>query len=303
MSFNSTVNLHLLRALVCSYLLLFPCMSSAQLASPLRIDVVLSTTQGDIGIHLYDDTPQHKANFLKLVNEGYYDGLQFHRIIKEFMIQGGDPNSRDLKYAGPLGAGDVGYMLEAEIRPARYHKRGALAAARTGDDVNPERRSSGCQFYIVQGKTYRATELEALEQQQQGQQFQAYMRTYLSRPEHRWIVETINQLRGPAMQHLQQADPDSFARVNAKLQQAEAELQQAFAREVAVVRYTPEQRQTYVSEGGTPFLDGGYTVFGEVVFGLDVVEAIAALPTDATDRPSTPVVMRAVPEPSAASPK
>jgi cyclophilin family peptidyl-prolyl cis-trans isomerase len=297
----SSLKLTVLRPLVGSYLLLFPHMSSAQLTAPLRLDVVLSTTHGEIGIHLYDDTPQHKANFLKLVGEGYYDGLQFHRIIKDFMIQGGDPNSRDLKYTGPLGAGDVGYTLEAEILPARYHKRGALAAARTGDEMNPERRSSGCQFYIVQGKPYRATELEALQQQQQGQQFQAYMRTYLGRPEHRWIVETINQLRGPAMQHLQQADPDSFARVNAKLQQAEAELQQAFAREVAVVKYSKEQQETYVSQGGTPFLDGGYTVFGEVVFGLDVIAAITALPTDANDRPISPVVMRAIPEHQASS--
>jgi peptidylprolyl isomerase len=301
MNFFSALNLYVLRALVVSLTLLFPHMSSAQLTAPLRLDVVISTTHGEIGIHLYDDTPVHKANFLKLVGEGYYDGLQFHRIIKDFMAQGGDPNSRDLKYTGPLGAGDVGYTLEAEILPARYHKRGALAAARTGDEMNPERRSSGCQFYIVQGKNYRATELEALEQQQQGQQFQTYIRTYLGRPEHRWIVETIKQLRGPAMQHLQQADPDSFARINVKLQQAEAELQQAFAREVAVVRYSSEQRQTYVTQGGTPFLDGGYTVFGEVVFGLDVLETIASQPTDASDRPISPVVMRAMLEAQASS--
>ncbi len=259
----------------------------------LRIDAIIETPHGEIAIHLYEDTPQHRANFLKLVKEGFYDGLQFHRVIQQFMIQGGDPNSRDLNYRGPLGSGDVGYTLEAEIRPQYFHRAGALAAARTGDEVNPERRSSGCQFYLVQGKKYRPTELDTLEEQLMAQQFKDYVRTYLSRPENRWIGETIRQLQGPAMQHLQQADPDSFQRLNAKLQAAENDLRAAFAREATPTGFSEAQKQAYTTVGGTPFLDGAYTVFGEVVYGLEVIDKIAALATDGADRPTPAVVMRA----------
>jgi cyclophilin family peptidyl-prolyl cis-trans isomerase len=180
--------------------------------------VLLKTTFGDIVIALYNDTPQHKANFEKLVNEKFYDGVLFHRIIKGFMIQGGDPDSKTAKPGQRLGSGDVGYTIPAEFVPAHIHKRGAVAAARMGDNVNPQKASSGCQFYIVDGTVYDNNKLDMLA-----------MRTGKT--------------------------------------------------------FTPEQYQAYTTDGGAPFLDGDYTVFGEVVRGMTVVDKIAAQQKDAADRP------------------
>lgn len=181
--------------------------------------VLLKTTFGDIVIALYNDTPQHKANFEKLVNEKFYDGVLFHRIIKGFMIQGGDPDSKTAKAGQRLGSGDVGYTIPAEFVPAHIHKRGAVAAARMGDNVNPQKASSGCQFYIVDGTVYD----------------------------------------------------------NDKLNMLAMRLGKTF---------TPEQIQAYTTDGGAPFLDGDYTVFGEVVKGMTVVDKIAAQQKDAADRPT-----------------
>ena len=167
--------------------------------------VLLKTTFGDIVIALYNDTPQHKANFVKLVNEKFYDGVLFHRIIKGFMIQGGDPDSKTAN-------------IPAEFVPAHIHKRGAVAAARMGDNVNPQKASSGCQFYIVDGTVYDNNKLDMLA-----------MRTGKT--------------------------------------------------------FTPEQYQAYTTDGGAPFLDGDYTVFGEVVRGMTVVDKIAAQQKDGADRP------------------
>ena len=180
--------------------------------------VQLKTTMGDIVIALYDDTPAHKENFVKLVKQNFYDGLLFHRIIKGFMIQGGDPDSKTAKPGQHLGSGDVGYTIPAEFVPARIHKRGAVAAARMGDNVNPQKASSGCQFYIVDGTVYDNDRLNM-----------------------------IAQRTGKT--------------------------------------FTPEQVQAYTTIGGAPFLDGDYTVFGEVVKGMDVVDKIAAQPKDGSDRP------------------
>ena len=180
--------------------------------------VLLKTTLGDIVIALYNDTPQHKANFEKLVNDKFYDGVLFHRIIKGFMIQGGDPDSKTAKPGQRLGSGDVGYTIPAEFVPAHIHKRGAVAAARMGDNVNPQKASSGCQFYIVDGTVYDNNKLDMLA-----------MRTGKT--------------------------------------------------------FTPEQYQAYTTDGGAPFLDGDYTVFGEVVRGMTVVDKIAAQQKDAADRP------------------
>ena len=127
--------------------------------------VIIKTTEGDITVRLYDETPLHRDNFIKLVNEGYYNGTLFHRVIKDFMIQGGDPNSRGAAPGKQLGTGGPDYTIEAEIKPNLIHKRGALAAARQGDEVNPERRSSGSQFYIVWGKTYNEGQIGQLGKQ------------------------------------------------------------------------------------------------------------------------------------------
>jgi peptidyl-prolyl cis-trans isomerase B (cyclophilin B) len=180
--------------------------------------VLLKTTYGDIIIALYDDTPAHKANFEKLVKEKFYDGVLFHRIIKGFMIQGGDPDSKTAKPGQQLGGGDVGYTIPAEFVSGRFHKRGAVAAARMGDNVNPQKASSGCQFYIVDGTVYDSDRLNM-----------------------------IAQRTGKT--------------------------------------FSPEQSQAYTTVGGAPFLDGDYTVFGEVVKGMEVVDKIAAQPKNVADRP------------------
>lgn len=180
--------------------------------------VLLKTSFGDITIALYDETPKHKENFLKLVNEKFYDGVMFHRIIQGFMIQGGDPDSKNAKPGQQLGAGDIGYKIPAEIVNGRFHKRGAVAAAREGDQVNPQKASSGCQFYIVDGTVYDNDKMDM-----------------------------ISQRTGKT--------------------------------------FSSEQVEAYTTIGGAPWLDGDYTVFGEVVSGMDVVDKIAAQKKDRNDRP------------------
>ncbi len=187
----------------------------SQSASTNETLVLIKTSYGDITAKLYNDTPKHRDNFIKNIKEGWYTDSPFHRIIKGFMIQGG--GNKD-------GRQDPGYTVEAEFRANHLHKKGALAAARTPDQINPEKASSGCQFYIVQGSVLTEEVLTSYEQ-----------------------------------------------RYNTK--------------------FTPEQRKTYTTVGGAPWLDGGYTVFGEVVSGFDVIDKIAAVPTAPGDKPVNPVTM------------
>jgi cyclophilin family peptidyl-prolyl cis-trans isomerase len=177
-------------------------------------DVLMQTTMGDMVIRLSDSTPLHRDNFLKLVKVGYYDSVLFHRVIKNFMIQGGDPNSKGAMAGKPLGDGGPGYTIPAEFRKTLFHKKGALAAARMGDNVNPTKASSGSQFYIAQGKVFTDAGLDSVE------------------------TFRLNGRKIPA-----------------------------------------EQREVYKTIGGTPHLDQGYTVYGEVVKGLDVLDNIAAVQT------------------------
>jgi cyclophilin family peptidyl-prolyl cis-trans isomerase len=177
--------------------------------------VLIKTSMGNITVKLYNDTPIHRDNFIKLVKSGWYNGSTFHRVIPKFMIQGG---------ANKDGKDDPGYTLPAEFNPAHFHKKGALAAARQGDDVNPMKKSSGCQFYLVEGSVLSSATLDSYEKRYG-------------------------------------------------------------------VKYSAEQRQAYTTVGGAPWLDGGYTVFGEVISGLDVIGKIAAVPRDAADKPNTPVTM------------
>lgn len=180
--------------------------------------VQISTEYGDIVIRLYDETPIHRDNFIKLAKEGFFDGTLFHRVINQFMIQGGDPLSKDAQPGQSLGSGGPGYTLPAEILPGVYHKKGAVAAARQGDQINPERRSSGSQFYIVHGRVFSNEEIDVMQQR-------------------------------------------------------------------AGITFSEAQRNLYSSVGGAPHLDGGYTIFGEVISGLDVVDRIAGVQTAAADRP------------------
>ena len=229
----------------------------------------LETTMGDIVVELYDETPQHRDNFVKLVQEGYYDGVLFHRVIKDFMIQTGDGNS---KTAGPdatLGDGDPGYTIPAEfVYPKYFHKRGALAAARTGDQVNPERRSSGSQFYIVTGKIYSSDELKMMTQRLATVKKQDIFRRLVN--ENHAQIETLQRNQdNEGLNELQ----------NRLIQQTEAEAAQS------PFSLTDEQIDAYTSVGGTPHLDGQYTVFGQVIEGMDVVDKIQNAQTGRMDRP------------------
>jgi peptidyl-prolyl cis-trans isomerase B (cyclophilin B) len=187
----------------------------------------INTSKGKIQIELYDKTPKHKENFIKLANEKFYDGVLFHRVIKGFMIQGGDPDSKNATKGQMLGNGDVGYTIPAEFDTTLFHKKGALAAARTGDNVNPSKESSGCQFYIVQGKPMTDSELDAIS-----------------------------------------------AKYNTKL--------------------SPQKREIYKKTGGTPHLDGNYTVYGEVLMGMNVIDSIAAVKTDSNNRPLDDIKVNSV---------
>lgn len=231
---------------------------------------------GDIVVRLYDETPAHRDNFLKLAGEGFFDGTLFHRVIKEFMIQGGDPDSKGAPKGKQLGCGDVGYTLPAEFNPALFHKRGALSAARQGDQVNPERRSSGCQFYIVWGKKYSEGQMGQLERQAQMQAVQSAFNTLAM--QHR---DEILQLR-------RNRDRDGLMALQDQLE-AEAN---AIVIEQGLGRMTPEMKQAYTTVGGTPFLDGQYTVFGEVEEGLDIVGKIQEVSTDGNDRPQKDIPMK-----------
>ena len=229
---------------------------------------------GDIVVRLYDETPIHRDNFVKLVKEGYYDGTLFHRVIKDFMIQGGDPDSKGAPAGKMLGVGGPDYTLEAEIKDGLFHKRGALAAARQGDEVNPERRSSGSQFYIVWGQKYNEGQLRQFSKQLKMQKVQAVFNQLAS--EHRDEIMQMRRERNRAgLQELQ----DRLA--------AEAEQQ---AKDYNGL--TEEQQKIYSTVGGTPHLDGQYTVFGEVEEGLDVVEMIQGSATGRGDRPVDDIEMR-----------
>ena len=228
--------------------------------------VDIATSVGDIKVKLYDDTPIHRDNFLKLVNEGYYDGVLFHRVIKDFMVQTGDPDSRTAESTTRLGSGNPGYTLEAEIDyPKHFHKYGALAAARTGDQVNPERRSSGSQFYIVTGEKYSKADIERMARQNAGQRLQAYFNSL------------VEQNRDKIRELQASGDKEGLEALRQKLiEETENNVRTDVPEEVT---------EAYTTLGGTPHLDGQYTVFGEVLEGMDVVEKIQNAATGRDDRP------------------
>ena len=243
--------------------------TAAQTAANADAFVEIQTSEGDITVRLFGDTPKHRDNFLKLVKEGYYDNVLFHRVINEFMVQTGDPDSKAAPVGKMLGSGGPGYTLDAEIvYPAHFHKRGALAAARQGDQVNPERRSSGSQFYIVTGKAYNDSTLSQMERQldmmQKQQIFNDLTKQYKD--------SIMNMRRNRDQAGLQALQEELIAITEKKAAENPASL-------------TPAQRESYTTQGGTPHLDGQYTVFGEVVSGMDVVDKIEKAETDGNDRP------------------
>lgn len=235
--------------------------------------VDIKTTAGDITVRLFGDTPKHRDNFLKLAKEGFYDGVLFHRVINEFMIQTGDPESKNAPAGKLLGAGGPGYNVDAEIvYPKHFHKYGALAAARQGDQVNPERKSSGSQFYIVTGKTYNDSILAQIEQRAQQMQIKEIFDRLAS--ERRDSI--MNMRRNRDMMGLQALQDELI-----KMAQAEAQEHPALL--------SADQREAYKTAGGAPHLDGQYTVFGEIVEGLDVIKKIEGVATDSHDRPTEDV--------------
>jgi len=239
----------------------------------------IKTTEGDIIIRLYDETPKHRDNFLKLAKEGYFNGTLFHRVIKDFMIQGGDPDSKNAPKGKTLGTGGPDYTIPAEfVYPQYFHKRGALSAARTGDEVNPEKESSGSQFYIVWGKTFKPAELKQMEQQMAMQQEQQVF-NQLTREHHEEIMNLRRNRDRVGLQELQD-----------KL----IEQTKTTCKQQGKPSFTEEQIEVYTNVGGTPFLDNQYTVFGEVEEGLDIVERIQNCDTDRNDRPTEDVKIETV---------
>lgn len=233
--------------------------------------VELKTTLGDIVVELYNDTPLHRDNFLKLVNDGFYDGVLFHRVIDEFMIQTGDPDSKEAAPGARLGSGDPGYTIAAEIvYPKHYHKKGALAAARTGDAYNPERRSSGSQFYIVTGTTASERQIEAMDMRRKTEQMEN-------------TFQKLAMQNSDSIRNMQQrGDREGLEALRQKLIKETEEI-------VKPEELPAQIKKDYVEKGGTPHLDGQYTVFGEVLSGLDVVDKIQKVETDPADRPKEDV--------------
>lgn len=235
--------------------------------------VKITTSLGDIVVELYNETPKHRDNFLKLAKEGYYDGVLFHRVIRQFMIQTGDGDSKNADANTMLGVGGPGYNIDAEIvYPQYFHKKGALAAARQADQVNPKRESSGSQFYIVTGRTYSQDQLNQMQAQI------ATMRT-------QQILDSIvAPYRKDIMKMRAANDEAGLDKLSQELiAKAKAEY------EKAPFSFTPEQVKAYTTIGGTPHLDGQYTVFGEVVSGMDVVEQIENAETGRADRPKNDI--------------
>lgn len=232
--------------------------------------VLIKTTVGDITIKLYNETPQHRDNFIKLVQEHFYDSILFHRVIKDFMVQAGDPESKTAEKFTQLGAGGPGYTIPAEfVYPKYFHKRGALSAARQADQVNPERKSSGSQFYIVTGKKYGKYDLQDLEKQLSDQQGQG-------------IFDRLCAQNRDTIMNLQLAgDNDGLL----KLQDELIAQTEQILKEQGPFKLSKEQVDAYMNEGGTPFLDNQYTVFGEVIDGMKTVDKIESSGTDMNDRP------------------
>ncbi|MBN2682943.1 MAG: peptidylprolyl isomerase [Bacteroidales bacterium] len=256
--------------------------STEQVQEPEKIEsniVLITTSLGNIKIKLYDETPIHRDNFLKLVSESYYDSLIFHRVIKNFMIQGGDPDSRNAAPGKVLGDGGPDYTLKAEFNPNLYHKKGALAAARQSDNLNPNKESSGSQFYIVQGQTFSEEQLASMADKITQQKKQPIFMEYLNRPENAEFKAKLEALY-----------KERKIKEIEELEKNEAALQKEYAK-IVPFKFSEKQIEIYSTIGGAPHLDGAYTVFGEVIEGLDVVDKIGATATAKGDRPLKDIYM------------
>ena len=265
----------ILTLLACGLTACKPGANQGKMETRLKIE----TTAGDIVVKLYNETPKHRDNFIKLAQEGTYNGTLFHRVIKDFMIQAGDPQSKNAPKGQSLGRGDVGYTIPAEfVYPQYFHKRGALSAARQGDNVNPKKESSGCQFYIVTGKVYNDQSLLSMEEQINQMHLQSAFNALAQKH-----MKDIYKMR-------REGDQEGLMKLQDELiEQAEKEMAGKLR-----FQFTPEQVKAYTTVGGTPHLDGEYTVFGEVLEGMDVVDKIQRVKTDRNDRPEEDVVINKV---------
>ena len=233
------------------------------------VKVEVETSVGQFTVLLYGDTPKHRDNFVKLVKEGYYNGTLFHRVINEFMVQAGDPDSKTAKPGQALGSGGPDYTIEAEIvYPKHFHKRGALAAARQGDQVNPLKASSGSQFYIVTGKKVTEGEMKQME-------------SYLENSALQTRFAQLAQSHMTEVREMQQKGDQAGLE---KLQNQLIEEAKQYVAEHPV-NITDEMKEAYKTVGGTPHLDNAYTVFGEVISGMDTIDKIEKVQTDGMDRP------------------
>ncbi|MFN3917468.1 MAG: peptidylprolyl isomerase [Flavobacteriales bacterium] len=251
-------------------------LESADNTKETRVEI--TTDYGKIVLKLYNETPKHRDNFIKLANEGFYNGTLFHRVIKNFMIQGGDPESKNAKPADMLGNGGPGYTLPAEILPQLFHKKGVLAAARMGDDINPEKNSSGSQFYIVQGNIFTSEQLNGIESRINEQNKSSVINSYLMKPENADLLENLRNLYNIGRQDSVQAVIEKITPIALK--------------DFKPYNFSEEQRKVYTTIGGSPHLDGAYTVFGEVVEGFDVIDKIAAEEVDQFSRPRKDIVVQ-----------
>ncbi len=243
--------------------------------------VLIETNYGKMKIKLFEETPLHKANFLKLVNEKVFDSLLFHRVINSFMIQGGDLLSKKANPGDSLGHGDMGYSIPAEFNPKIIHKKGRLAAAREGDDINPKFESSASQFYIVMGKQRTMEDLTKYEERINKTRYVNCARTFMKTDEGKKLKQTYDRLK-------EENKTDSATFVNVQIE--------AFIMtenmKTPPYKFNKEQIDTYTTVGGTPHLDGTYTVFGEVIEGMEVIDKIAAAKTDKRDRPLEDIRMK-----------
>ncbi|MBA2612901.1 MAG: peptidylprolyl isomerase [Bacteroidetes bacterium] len=236
--------------------------------------IIIDTNYGKMKIKLFEETPLHKANFLKLVQAKAFDSLLFHRVINSFMIQGGDPLSKNAKPGDSLGHGDMGYTLPAEFNTKLIHKKGSLAAARESDDINPKFESSASQFYLVMGKKRTMDDLKKYEDRINKTRYVNCARTFMKTDDGKKLKRTYDRCKA-------ENKVDSAKIINAQIE--------AFIMtenlKTPEYKFNKEQIEAYTTVGGTPHLDGTYTVFGEVVEGMEVIDKIAAVKTDKRDRP------------------